>query len=163
MSHEQPPRRWEIDISIEIEALEKHETAIRDFLVECLTELAHEPISESVYHVSVLITGDAIVQELNATYRGKDKPTDVLSFAQLEGEDMGSESLGDIVVSLDTAIRQAEEFHVTLPQELSRLLVHGLLHLFLYDHENVSEEEAQRMFQKQDEILRRHELPPFSL
>lgn len=163
MVQEHPLQRWEIDISIEIEALEEQEESIRSFLLECLTELAHEPISESVCHVSVLITGDATVQELNATYRGKDKPTDVLSFAQLEGEDMASESLGDIVVSLDTAMRQAEEFHVTLPQELSRLLVHGLLHLFLYDHENVSEEEAQRMFQKQDKILRRHELPPFTL
>ncbi len=163
MAQEQSIRRWDIDISIETEALEEHEDSIRLFLLGCLSELSDEPISESVSHVSILITNDAVVQELNATYRGKDRPTDVLSFSQLEGEEIGSESLGDIVISLDTAVRQAKEFQVTLSQELSRLLVHGLLHLFLYDHENVPEAEAERMFEKQEEILVRHELPPFTL
>jgi probable rRNA maturation factor len=163
MDPKHSPRSWDIDISIEVEALQEYEESLRLFLVGCLSELSDEPISESVSHVSILITNDAAVQELNATYRGKDRPTDVLSFSQLEGENMISDSLGDIVVSLDTAVRQANEFHVTLSQELSRLLIHGLLHLFLYDHENVPEEEAQRMFEKQEEILIRHELPPFTL
>lgn len=163
MIHSNTLRSWDIDISIEMEALEKWEEPIRSFLIGCLSELSDEPISEGVSHVSILITDDVVVQELNATYRGKDQPTDVLSFSQLEGEEIASESLGDIVISLDTAVRQATEFRVTLSQELSRLLIHGLLHLFLYDHENVPEEEAERMFAKQEELLVRHELPRFTL
>jgi probable rRNA maturation factor len=81
--------------------------------------------------VSLVLTGDPPVRKLNARYRGKDKPTDVLSFPG-PGGDLG---LGDIVISLDTAARNAPRFGRTLGQELEILTLHGFLHVLGYDHE----------------------------
>ncbi|HUG53555.1 MAG TPA: rRNA maturation RNase YbeY [Vicinamibacteria bacterium] len=81
--------------------------------------------------VSLVLTSDAAVRRLNARYRGKDRPTDVLSFPG-EGGRLG---LGDIVISLDTAARNAPRFGRTLPQELDVLALHGFLHVLGYDHE----------------------------
>jgi probable rRNA maturation factor len=86
------------------------------------------------------------MRRFNRDFRGKDKPTDVLSFSQLEGESpVPSPSLGDLVISVDTTKRQAKEYGVTYTQEFLRLMVHGILHLHGYDHEGVSKAEAQRM------------------
>lgn len=97
--------------------------------------------------LSVLFTEDGEMRELNHAWRGKDKPTDVLSFSALEGAEQFSpgESLGDLVISIDTARRQAEERDLTLSAELLRLMIHGTLHLFGYDHEGVPPAEAARM------------------
>jgi probable rRNA maturation factor len=87
--------------------------------------------------VSVLLVGDRAMRSLNRVYRDKDRTTDVLSFALREGA-FGSVQrhvLGDIVVSLPAAARQAREAGGTLQKEVDRLLVHGLLHLLGYDHE----------------------------
>jgi probable rRNA maturation factor len=81
--------------------------------------------------VALVLTGDRAVRTLNARYRGKDKPTDVLSFPGPGGE-IG---LGDIVISLDTAAGNARRFARTLPQELDILALHGFLHVLGYDHE----------------------------
>jgi probable rRNA maturation factor len=84
--------------------------------------------------VSLVITGDKAVRALNARYRGKDRPTDVLSFP---GPGAPHErDLGDIVVSLDTAARNARSQGRTLSAELDVLALHGFLHLLGYDHEN---------------------------
>ena len=80
--------------------------------------------------LSVLLCDDAFIQDLNRQWRQKDAPTDVLSFPM--GDDV---VLGDIVISLDTAGRQAAERGHDLPTELRVLLVHGLLHLLGHDHE----------------------------
>lgn len=80
--------------------------------------------------LSVLLCDDAFIRDLNLQWRQKDQPTDVLSFPM--GDDV---VLGDIVISLDTARRQAEERGHDLPTELRVLLVHGLLHLLGHDHE----------------------------
>ena len=95
---------------------------------------------------------------MNREYRGKDKPTDVLSFSQIEGDLGGehSESLGDLVISTDTALRQARERSHTLAAEVLRLLVHGLLHLYGYDHEGVPAKEAQRMRRKERALARKY-------
>ena len=96
------------------------------------------------------------MRELNKKYRGKDKSTDVLSFSMREGETFPSnekENLGDIVISLDYARRQAKEFEVSLEDEIRRLLVHGCLHLLGYEHEGVDEEVAKEMFDLQEKIL----------
>ncbi len=84
--------------------------------------------------VSVLLTTDAAVQELNKTFRRKNKPTDVLSFpaAPLPGE---TQLAGDLAISIDTAARQAAEYGHTLLLEVKILLLHGLLHLAGFDHE----------------------------
>ena len=96
--------------------------------------------------VSVVLTDDVQMQQLNATYRGKDHPTDVLAFAQREGEfsSMSGDLLGDIVVSVPTALRQADERGAPLLDELTVLLAHGLLHLLGWDHETHSKDLAMR-------------------
>lgn len=92
--------------------------------------------------LSVLLCDDDTIHELNRDYRKKDKPTDVLAFAMREGEgaDPGSDLLGDVVISIDTARRQAAERSRTVKSEVTFLLAHGLLHLLGYDHQTDAEE-----------------------
>lgn len=102
--------------------------------------------------VSVFLTDDKTVQELNRTYRNKDKPTDVLSFPI--NERVGAWLiLGDIVISVDTAKRQASSLGCPLQEELKRLLVHGFIHLMGYDHELGGEEE-RKFFNLEEYVLR---------
>jgi probable rRNA maturation factor len=91
------------------------------------------------YEVSVRIVGDAAIRALNRDYRRKDRPTDVLAFAQREGPAGGIHPaiLGDIVISVDTARRQARR---GLYRELLHLAAHGLCHLLGYDHRDDAEE-----------------------
>ena len=104
--------------------------------------------------LSLVLVSDPVMHELNRTWRGKDRPTDVLAFAQGEGEDGAPEGLlGDVVISVDTARRQAAEHGHSLTAEGERLLVHGLLHLLGYDHER-SAPEARRMLRKERALLR---------
>ncbi len=100
------------------------------------------------------------MQKINLAYRGKDKPTDVLSFAALDVELPAAlknvsqkRFLGDIIISADTMMRQAKEFRVTPEAELDRLMIHGILHLLGYDHENVPKREAEKMRRKEDSLL----------
>jgi probable rRNA maturation factor len=81
--------------------------------------------------VSLVLTGDRALRALNARYRGQDAPTDVLSFPGGGGE----EGLGDIVISVETAARNAKSLGRTLPRELDVLALHGFLHVLGYDHE----------------------------
>lgn len=106
--------------------------------------------------LSLLLTDDEEIAQLNSQYRGKEGPTDVLSFAMQEGEcfDAGSEILGDVVISVETMFRQAESIGHRPEDEFLRLLIHGVLHLLGYDHENVPESEAERMREKEEEHWR---------
>lgn len=94
--------------------------------------------------LSILLTDDRTIWRLNREFRGKDRPTDVLAFALLEGEQLAAEGdaqmLGDVVISLDTAARQADERGWAPLDEATHLLAHGLLHLVGYDHETDREE-----------------------
>ncbi len=85
--------------------------------------------------LSVLLTDDPGIHRLNHRYRGKDRPTDVLAF-ELDGADVSgrTRSLGDVVISLDTAARQAKTKGRPVMAEVTLLLAHGLLHLVGYDH-----------------------------
>lgn len=96
--------------------------------------LRHADLPEG--ELSVVLCDDPFIHALNRQWRGVDQPTDVLSFAMGEGEDAGlnPEVLGDLVISLDTAARQAAEVGHPLARELRVLLVHGFLHLLGYDH-----------------------------
>jgi probable rRNA maturation factor len=94
--------------------------------------------------ISIVLTGDEEMRLLNRDYRGKDCPTDVLSFCQLEGEPFapsadGVVELGDVVISVDTARRQALEHAHSLQDEIDLLTVHAVLHLLGYDHEDDDE------------------------
>lgn len=91
--------------------------------------------------LSILLADDVTLKRLNKQFRGKNKPTDVLSFpAPAEFEDLA----GDLAISIDTAQRQADEFSHTLDEELRVLLLHGILHLAGYDHEADSGEMAAK-------------------
>jgi rRNA maturation RNase YbeY len=104
--------------------------------------------------LSVLVVSDRAMRALNRRWRGRDRPTDVLSFAQQEGAaGVPGGLLGDVVISVDTAARQAAERGASLGREADRLLVHGLLHLLGYDHER-SPAEARRM-QRRERTLER--------
>ncbi len=98
----------------------------------------------------VSLVGDREMQVLNRDYRGKDRPTDVLAFALREGESTpgGEDELGDVIISLDTAQRQATERGVTLQGEVRDLLIHGILHLLGFDHER-GPDDSRRMKAKE--------------
>jgi probable rRNA maturation factor len=119
--------------------------------------LRDEHCEENV-EVSILLTDDRHIAKLNRQYRGVDGPTDVLAFAQVEPDDgfsVDSEEnlLGDVVISVETAMRQAEEHGHGLDEEIDVLLAHGLLHLLGYDH--AEPEQERRMFERQAEIVKR--------
>ena len=100
-------------------------------------------------------TDDTVIRELNGTWRQRQEPTDVLSFAALEDApdwlESSSVELGDIVISLDTARRQAQEHQHSLQKELQWLTSHGLLHLLGWDH--LDEDSLVAMLECQDRLL----------
>ena len=106
--------------------------------------------------LSIALVGDVEMQHLNSTYRCVDRPTDVLAFPmdEIPRDEPHSRLLGDVVISLDTAARQAEQRRVRLDEEVRVLLTHGILHLLGYDHER-SPAEARRMFRRQRALLAR--------
>jgi probable rRNA maturation factor len=101
--------------------------------------------------LSILVTDDEEICSLNRLYRNADRPTDVLSFSQLEGEGPSTTSglLGDVVISWETAQRQAGELGHTVLDEMKRLLVHGVLHLLGFDHEK--DDEAAKVMKEAEE------------
>jgi len=106
--------------------------------------------------ISLLFTDDKFIRLLNHKYRGINKSTDVLSFSLREGSVKmpGSESdklLGDIIISLETAQRQADNLNHSMEKELTVLLIHGLLHLTGYAHEE--DKDYKIMREKESEIL----------
>lgn len=113
--------------------------------------------------VDITLVDDAAVHELNRTYRGIDRPTDVLSFALDEGEeepevddDEIEHLLGDVIISAPTAVRQGEEYGHGLEREMTYLAVHGMLHLLGYDH--MEEKDKLIMRKREEEVLRRLDL-----
>jgi probable rRNA maturation factor len=102
--------------------------------------------------LSLSLVGDSAIRSLNHRYRGKDKATDVLSFP-LEGDTQSAAQerlLGDVVISVDTARRQAAVYDASLQRELYRLLIHGLLHLKGHDHVRADD---RRMMRREERRL----------
>lgn len=108
---------------------------LRRIVLDAL-KLLHQPRDTQV---SLLLTNDAEIHSLNRQWRHKDRPTDVLSFSMREGggipEQVVGGLLGDIVLSMETCERQAEEKGWSIQEECSFLILHGILHLLGYDHE----------------------------
>jgi len=104
--------------------------------------------------LSILLTDDKKIRKLNKQYRNKNMSTDVLSFSQSEGEENGLEHnlLGDIVISITTAMRQSSEHNLSINEEIVLLLIHGILHLLGFDHER-SDEEGIYMKEKTSELF----------
>ena len=138
---------------------------LRDFAEKLLRAIGREDLE-----LSVVLTDDPTIWELNRTWRGKDKPTDVLSFPQdfpplefsenltPQGELLkslkncrGCKILGDIVISVDTAKRQAQQLGWSLEEELKRLLLHGFVHLLGFDHETSLQ--AEEKFKQIENLL----------
>lgn len=103
--------------------------------------------------ISLDLIGDLRMRRLNQQYRGHVATTDVLAFAMQEAKGPPSLFLGDVVISLHAAARQALEYGISLDQELVKLIIHGALHLMGYDHEG-SEGDARRMHRKEQAIFR---------
>jgi len=122
--------------------------------VRCLLRMLGEPHAE----LTVSLVNDDQIHQLNRDYRGKDRPTDVLAFAMREGARAPRDDvvLGDVIVSLETAARQARRRRVPLAAEVRCLLIHGVLHLLGYDHER-STAEARRMRTMERRLRRRLE------
>ncbi|MGH8058742.1 MAG: rRNA maturation RNase YbeY [Candidatus Entotheonellia bacterium] len=94
-------------------------------------------LDQETSDLSVLVIDDARMQRLNDRYRGIDRPTDVLAFAMREGASpqLNPQLMGDVVISAETALRQARGRRRSFTEELTHLLIHGTLHLLGYDHE----------------------------
>lgn len=107
------------------------------------------------YVLSVIICGPISIKRINRDYRNIDRETDVISFALLDDGDIteseGMIELGDIFINRDRVLLQAEEYHHSVKREFIFLFVHGLLHLFSYDHMNKEDEE--KMFALQKKII----------
>ncbi|MFD1018795.1 rRNA maturation RNase YbeY [Thalassobacillus hwangdonensis] len=133
--------------------------AFTDLIQRLLTFAAGKEGIPEQSEVSVNFVDNKEIQELNRNYRQKDVPTDVISFAmQEEGEGeleiVGDEMpliLGDIVISVDKAKEQAEDYKHSLEREFGFLALHGFLHLVGYDH--IEKDEEEQMFQRQEVIL----------
>ncbi|MFO0689273.1 MAG: rRNA maturation RNase YbeY [Myxococcota bacterium] len=104
--------------------------------------------------LSIALVDDAEIRVLNGRYRGKPRPTDVLSFSLVEGDhaERRGRMLGDVVISVETAARQARERRRGLDETIAKLLVHGVLHLLGHDHEE--DDEARRMQAEERRIWR---------
>jgi probable rRNA maturation factor len=143
--------------------IDENSTDFQELLSNVL-EKAAEMEKTGQAEVSITIVSKERIQDINKEYRQKDSVTDVISFAMEEmGEDeteiIGGEEtrfLGDIIICLDVAKEQAEEYGHSLEREMGFLGVHGFLHLLGYDHMN--DEDEKRMFGRQEEILEQYGL-----
>lgn len=131
----------------------------QDWLALWLAEIDPELSPLNAYEVSLRLTTDTEIEQLNTDYRHQSKPTDVLSFAALETDLPGADKinrsqplyLGDIVISIETAQRQAEQNNRLLFEEVAWLAAHGLLHLLGWDHPD--EASLEKMLRRQDQLL----------
>ena len=106
------------------------------------------------WEISILLMDDNQIRALNRKYLHRNRPTDVISFSQIEGEfnHINTRLLGDVVISVETARRQSRELNTTLQDEVTFLLIHGILHLLGYDHEGSAKKSCE-MEVKEKEIF----------
>ena len=134
---------------------------VHEDLIGLLTRVVETVLADNgkyqAAEVGLVFTDNEYIADLNKQYRNVDGPTDVLSFAMLEGEPVqdatDSIMLGDIVISLEKALQQAEEYGHGFTREIAYLTVHGVLHLLGYDHGTDNEKKAMR--EKEEQILSR--------
>ena len=104
--------------------------------------------------ISILFVDDPQIEELNRKYRNRNSATNVIAFAMRDGEfsHLSPHLLGDVVISTDTSAREAQESGIPFEQRINELLVHGILHLFGYDHEK-SDRDERKMEKKSQDLL----------
>ncbi len=135
------------------ETLEAQASAILEKAAEFLAREEEQPFPPHPVEVSLVFTDDASIREINAEWRGQDKPTNVLSFPAFPLEPGGKPGpmLGDIVIARETLEREALDLGKPFEEHLTHLMVHGFLHLFGYDH--MDPEEAEEMEGLETRIL----------
>jgi rRNA maturation RNase YbeY len=146
-----------VELSCDLKRVSRYTTQLRHE-----AELLLRLVGREDCELSILLTGDQRMRQLNAYYRFRSQPTDVLSFGQDakeeasitlgEGEYRPPDAilLGDVAISLETAARQAREMRQSLSRRLRTLLVHGVLHLLGYDHQRAAD--AKVMFEYQERL-----------
>ncbi|MFW6308550.1 MAG: rRNA maturation RNase YbeY [bacterium] len=129
------------------------EKKVDEELFDLFEKIVREGVRLEGYNkgeVSIALVNDENIKKLNQKYRNLNQPTDVLSFP------LDDELLGDIIISVETAYRQAEEYGHSFQREMSYLLTHGLLHILGYDHKNPGDKKQMR--QKEERILSKFNL-----
>jgi len=146
-----------LDIIVEAPAW-KALRGVKPALRRAIAEAA-APMRLEESELAIVLTDDAAIRELNRRWRGRDKPTNVLSFPAhgLVPPGSGPLPLGDVVIAYETMAREAQEQGLPLTHHLTHLAVHGFLHLLGYDHE--SDTEAETMEQLERDILARLDVP----
>lgn len=152
-SHEDQPFTLEVDKRChECSVGEKD---LQELYKKGIRLLLKQPHLKGKMHGGVLkvfFVSDEEIARINENYRDQNKPTDVISLSYFEDSPFpGEDMIGEIFISIDTTHRQAKEHHVTPKEESQFLFVHGLLHIFGYDHEEKADREV--MFDLQDEII----------
>lgn len=145
-----------IDVSVEAgpwsQALPGFEAITQRAIMAAVAKAGECDIGDE-WEISVLLSDDAHVQVLNRDWRGKDKPTNVLSFPASDDDTPPGRPLmlGDIAVALETTVREAEELEKSLADHFCHLMVHGMLHLLGFDHE--TDQQADEMEPLEIEVL----------
>jgi probable rRNA maturation factor len=155
-------RKREGQMSISIQNRQKRQTVDTGRLRRSLKRLLKE-LNYGEIEISLLLVDDDQIREINRTYLKRDRPTNVISFSMREGSfgHVHPEILGDIILSTETAARDARTFHLDFMDEMEFLLIHGLLHLIGYNHENTGAEETEKMKIRERELffmLRQYDL-----
>lgn len=143
--HSSKPKR---EVSIFYKSVSRTDKSIIKF--KKLSKIGFSFVAEKLFsnrnaEVEITFCKDPFIKELNKIHRKKNKPTDVLSFPTDFLNDQFTQSLGDIVISVDTARMQAKERGISFLEEIIRLYHHGLLHLLGFDHENVRPKDRAKM------------------
>lgn len=143
------PEGFQIDLSIESGAWDEAVLVIlAERAISAVFSVAELEVLDNT-EVSLLFTDDAAIRKLNREWREKDKPTNVLSFPGSDPQgDVYGPLLGDIVFAHETVLREAEEMGIEFSDHVSHLIVHGLLHLFDYDHQDNDEAELMESLEK---------------
>ncbi|WP_068268009.1 rRNA maturation RNase YbeY [Caviibacter abscessus] len=147
----------EIDITYDINEVEEYfeEEKIKEY-IEYILKNEKENFNEKDFYVSFMVTNNKVIHEINKEYRGMDKPTDVISFAYNETENIGPvEIIGDIIISIDKVKEQAKEFGHSDKREFYYLLTHGMLHILGHDH--IEDDEKAVMREKEERYLSAYE------
>lgn len=147
----------EIDITYDIDEVEEYfeEEKIKEY-IEYILKNEKENFNEKDFYVSFMLTTNDVIHQINKEYRNMDRPTDVISFAYNETENVGPvEIVGDIIISIDKVREQAKEFGHTDKREFYYLLTHGMLHILGYDH--IIEDEKKVMREKEERYLSAYE------
>lgn len=145
----------DVDINYDVEKEEyMDEEKIIEIVTYIISNEKKEEFLKKDYYVSILVTNNEVIREINKEYRDKDMPTDVLSFAYNETENFGPvEVIGDIVISIDRVKEQAIEYNHSVDREFFYVLVHGILHILGYDH--IVDEDKKTMREKEEIYLKK--------